>query len=205
MKKHLQMILPIVICLLATPILSHSKEPITNYQVLFSPDDHVADELIALIKKEQKSIKAAIYCLMHRGIVKALIDAKNRGVQVEVIIDPFSTKARVPIKKMQEAKLSVYVWNPPPRMIEGKKKQKVKKRQPLMHDKFCILGDRLVWTGSFNFTFKAATVNRENVVILENKEIASCYLKEFDQLKKIGCQTINEYMTQLSQSTETKE
>jgi phosphatidylserine/phosphatidylglycerophosphate/cardiolipin synthase-like enzyme len=187
-----------IFCVCFAPIVfSLEKEPIANYQVLFSPKDHVADELIGLIEKEQKSIKAAVYCLMHRGIAKALIDAHQRGVHVEVIIDPYSIKSRSPVKKMREANISIFVWNPSVPTIQTKNERKIKKRRPLMHDKFCILGNNLVWTGSFNFTFEATHANRENVIVLENKEIASRYLEEFEHLKREGCQTFSEYLSQL--------
>jgi len=195
MNRYLSAVLLFILSFFPlTAVFSLEKEPIANYQVLFSPEDHVADELIALIEKEQKSVKAAVYCLMHRGIIKALINAYQRGVQVEVIVDPFSIKSRSPIKKMHEANIPIFVWNPPLPTVLTKNGRKVKKRRPLMHDKFCILGDKRVWTGSFNFTFAAANANRENVIFLENKEIASRYLEEFERLKKEGCQRFNEYM-----------
>lgn len=200
MKKYLLAIFLLILSFF--PLLhafSHEKEPIANYQVLFSPEDHVADQLIALIEKEQKSIKAAVYCLMHRGIVNALIKAYERGVQVEVIVDPYSIKPRSPVKKMHEAKLPLFVWNPSMPTIQTKSGRKVKKRRPLMHDKFCVLGDKRVWTGSFNFTFEATNANRENVIILESREIALLYLEEFEHLKKEGCQSFDEY--NLSQSS----
>ena len=184
-----------VLCLSST--LIYSKEPIANYQVLFSPEGHIADELIALIGKEKKSIKAAVYCLMHRGIVQALIDAHERGVQVEVIVDPFSVKSRSPVKKMGEANLPLFVWNPQLPVAENKNGKKVRKRKSLMHDKFCVLGNNQVWTGSFNFTFEASHSNRENVIVLENKEIASLYLEEFERMKRDGCQSFNDYLSQL--------
>jgi phosphatidylserine/phosphatidylglycerophosphate/cardiolipin synthase-like enzyme len=197
MNRLTPSILPLILFLFAAPaVFSQGKEPIANYQVLFSPEDHIADELITLIEKEQKTIKAAVYCLMHRGIAKALIDAHHRGVKVEVIIDPYSIKSRSPIKKMFEAHLPIFVWNPPVPMTENKSGKKVKKRRPLMHDKFCVLGETRVWTGSFNFTFEAANANRENVIILENKQIASSYLEEFERLKKEGCQSFNEYIAE---------
>ena len=72
--------------------------------------------------------------------------------------------------------------------------KKTKKRRSLMHDKFCVLGDNRVWTGSFNFTAEAANANQENVILLENEEIASRYLKEFERLKKEGCQSFDDYV-----------
>lgn len=175
-------------------LFSEEKGPITNYQILFSPGDRIADQLISLIGKEKKSIKAAVYCLMHKDIIQALIEAHERGVHVEVIVDPFSAKARSPVRKMGEVNLPVFVWSPPDRYKTSKKGEQVKQRKPLMHDKFCVLGDSSVWTGSFNFTFEASHSNRENVVVLENAQIASSYLEEFERIKKAGCVSLSDFL-----------
>ncbi len=180
--------------------LSYAVETISSVgscKVLFSPDDRVAEELISLIEKEQKSIKAAVYCLMHRGIADALIEAHQRGVHVEVIVDPFSVKTRSPLKRMAAAKLPLFVWNPPETIRLTKKGKQVKERKPLMHDKFCVLGDSCVWTGSFNFTFDADRRNRENVVVLENRQLASGYLAEFERLKRQGCTPYSHFVALL--------
>lgn len=162
--------------LVATPaVFSQEKEVITVY---FSPEEQVAEKLISLIDQEKESIRAAVYCLMHHGIARALIRAHERGVDVEVLVDSFSIKSRSPIKKMVAANIPVYVWNPPP--------SKYKKRGSLMHDKFCVLGHEKVWTGSFNFTREAAVNNRENVVLLQDPSIANRYLEEFNHLKEIS-------------------
>lgn len=169
------------------------KDPITQYEVLFSPKDHVAEELIAHIKKEKKSIRAAVYCLMHRGISKALIDAEKRGVAVEVIVDPFSVKSRSPLKKMSDLGIPIYVWSPKHKASHLQNPE-FQKRKSLMHDKFCVFGESKVWTGSFNFTFDATTIHCENVIVLENAEVAAQYLKEFKHLKDAGCTPYREFV-----------
>lgn len=179
-----------LICIFLTAASSAlEKEPIVNYEIYFSPQDHVADHLIALINKEKKSIRAAVFCMMHHGIAKALIEAHDRGVPVELIVDPFSVKTNSPVKKMAAANLPVYVWYPPSE--RGKQN-----RKPLMHDKFCVFGNKQVWTGSFNFTFQATARNRENVIVLENESIAKIYLEEFERVKEAGCITYSMYLDQ---------
>ena len=109
---------------------------------------------------------------MHRGVAKALIEAKKRGVDIELIVDPYSVKVRSPLKKMADAQIPIFVWNPPPVVSNNRWKQ----QKPLMHEKFCIFGRDTIWTGSFNFTFQADTANCENVIVLENRGIATQYL-----------------------------
>ncbi|MBS0652421.1 MAG: hypothetical protein JSR39_02715 [Verrucomicrobia bacterium] len=160
-------------------------------EVYFSPQDGVADRLIARINAEKQSIKVAVYCLMHTGIAKALKAAHARGVDVEVILDPYSIKSRSPVMKMVEKGIPVYVWNP--KQIVNHAKQK---KKPLMHDKFCVFGDHTVWTGSFNFTREGALANRENVVVMEGVDIAKSYLIEFAAIKDAGCSTYQDFISE---------
>ena len=121
MKRTLSTLCVAVSLMGAIPaLISSESEPITKYQVFFSPDDAVAEELITLIQKETKSIKAAVYSLMHQGIAKALIDAHKRGVSVEVIVDPCSIRARAPVKKMGSAHVPILFWNASPSIKEVK-------------------------------------------------------------------------------------
>ena len=173
---------------------AQEKEPISNYQVLFSPRDHLADELISMIDKERKSIKVAVYCLTHRGIMKSLVQAKERGVAIEVIVDPYSLRSKSVLRQLDHPPFPVFVWNPAPQFKELKNGKKIRKKTPLMHDKFCVLGDDRVWTGSFNFTLDATAVHQENALVLENKEIAASYLTEFDRLKRSGCISLENYL-----------
>ncbi len=171
----------------------------SGYHIYFSPEDHLADRLIALIKKEKKSIRAAVYCLMDRSIANALIEAHKRGVDVEVITDPFSVKARSPLQKMENAQVPLFVWSPPEFIPYEIKKGE--KRKALMHDKFCVFGEAVVWTGSFNFTREANNYHRENAIVFENEEIAIGYLKEFERIKEKGAVPYAEYASQLPART----
>src|SRR3989344_5833518 len=51
----------------------------------------------------------------------------------------------------------------------------------LMHDKFCIIDDRIVLSGSFNPT-KSAKVNDNNLVIINSVYLAENYNQEFNEL-----------------------
>lgn len=167
--------------------------PITFYQVFFSPEDRLDVQLISYIDREQHQIRIAVYCLTHRQIIKALIRAYKKGVNVEVLVDPFSLKRRFGLEKLVEAGIPLFVWSPLAYQNQQKGK---KKRNPLMHDKFCVLGRDKVWTGSFNFTYGASNSNRENAVILESVQAASQYLQEFEKLKKQGGIFYKNYLMQ---------
>lgn len=158
-------------------------------EVYFSPRDHVTDRLIALIDQETKSIKMAIYSITNTRVVRALERAHNRGVHVEVVVDPYSVKAKSPLLHLVKSKVPLYVWDPPI-SYTAKTGKPVK---ALMHDKFSIFGSRLVWTGSFNFTYTADAHNEENVLTVDNEGIARKYLDHFNEIKIRGCRPFAEY------------
>lgn len=171
----------------------HSKESITNYRVLFSPKDHLAEELISLIEKERVSIKVAMFCLTHRQVVKALSQASHRGVDVQVIVDPFSLRSNSVLNQNKQFPFAIYVWNPEPEYRELKSGKRVQKKTGLMHDKFCVFGTDRVWTGSFNCTRDANLIHQENALIIESSEIATSYLSEFERIKKQACLNLTAY------------
>ncbi|NGX27043.1 MAG: Phospholipase D [Chlamydiae bacterium] len=176
-------ILKIFFLLLPALIFSN----IADCKVYFSPKDQLADRLIELIDREEKSIKIAIYSMTHLGIAKALEQARLRKVAIEVLVDPFSVKARSSIQRLTDAKIPLFVWDQGIRMGTNK-------RKGLMHDKFCIFGDHTVWTGSFNFTNDANLRHQENAITLESKEIAKEYLTQFSHMKLYESRPYQEYI-----------
>jgi phosphatidylserine/phosphatidylglycerophosphate/cardiolipin synthase-like enzyme len=152
--------------------------------VYFSPEDQLEKRLIQMIEQEKKSIAVCVYSFTHLGIANALIDARKRGVDVEVVVDRFSVKGQSPLQKIVRAGIPVYVWDP----------QRPKKaRRPLMHNKFCVFGGSQVWTGSFNFTYEAARIHQENAVVLQDDALASAYQNQFDSIKIRSCVPYAQY------------
>lgn len=54
----------------------------------------------------------------------------------------------------------------------------------LMHNKFCVIDNTLVITGSYNWT-KNANTNDENITIVSDKTTAAQYAQEFRRIKAI--------------------
>lgn len=51
----------------------------------------------------------------------------------------------------------------------------------LMHNKFCVINQSFVWTGSWNPSQKMSIPN--NAVLIESKVLANAYLDEFDEMR----------------------
>jgi len=64
-----------------------------------------------------------------------------------------------------------------------------------MHHKFLIIDDIKVITGSFNWTRQANKSNMENIMIVENQNIAKQYISEFDRIwQLISSRGIGNYL-----------
>jgi phosphatidylserine/phosphatidylglycerophosphate/cardiolipin synthase-like enzyme len=52
-----------------------------------------------------------------------------------------------------------------------------------MHHKVIIIDNKIVITGSFNFTNNASTDNDENLLVITSHETAARYNEEFERVK----------------------
>lgn len=79
-----------------------------------------------------------------------------------------------------------------------------------VHHKFCIIDNKMVLTGSYNWTYYAEYKNYENIVKIEDQEIAEVYLLEFENFvnalnKRSTSTKYEEYDTTLTDFFATKE
>ncbi|MFA5084802.1 MAG: phospholipase D-like domain-containing protein, partial [Candidatus Omnitrophota bacterium] len=163
------------------PPKEHSPPPI---KVLFSPKGGCENELIELIEKVKnekksnleipRSIKIALYYFTNKDIAKALFDAKENGVDVEIILDKTQKKPSYAIERyfhdLQEESCGGggHLYIKYCRIPKG-----------MMHNKFAIIGDATV-TGSYNWTKAAENKNRENLIVLP--AAMKDYREEFDRI-----------------------
>jgi len=57
-------------------------------------------------------------------------------------------------------------------------------RGGLMHDKFCVIDNQIVITGSYNWTDNAEFKNDENVTVQRDPSQATLYSEEYRRLTK---------------------
>lgn len=135
-------------------------------------------ELIKAIDNEKTHIQVAIYTFTNKRIAEHLIKAYKNGIEVEVFVDPFSQKAGGAVDLLLKEGIPIYRYTP--------KEQKC--WTSICHHKFCTFESQQgVWTGSYNFTYKAENSNRENAVyIIDDKVSYEQFSKEFDSLKAVG-------------------
>ena len=149
--------------LLASPALA---DP--SIQVAFSPNGGSTEAVVGVIESAQKSVHVAAYSFTSKPIAEALIQAHQRGVEVEAVLDKSNATARyTEAGEIAQAGIPV----------------RVDYRYAIMHDKYLIIDGKTVETGSFNLTAAAESSNAENVLILRDApEIAARYEQNWQGL-----------------------
>ncbi|CNI25292.1 phospholipase D family protein [Yersinia mollaretii] len=124
-----------------------------DVQVGFSPEGSARALVLKVINSAHKSIQMIGYSFQAPDIAKVLIAARERGVDVRVVVD----KRRNQVKASKTTML--YVAN-------NGIKLRVDSHYHIQHDKTIIVDGQTVETGSFNFAPSAETENSENVVVI---------------------------------------
>jgi hypothetical protein len=73
------------------------------------------------------------------------------------------------------------------------------KQETPMHNKFCIIDDKTLITGSYNYTYLAEKINYENIIIFKGaSDIIESYKKEFSNIisKIKPIESITDYLEQ---------
>jgi phosphatidylserine/phosphatidylglycerophosphate/cardiolipin synthase-like enzyme len=149
---------------LASPPLELSLRG--NAQVAFTPGDDAGALVVDAIRQARSQILVQAYSLTHKAITAALISARQRGVDVQVIADREQDRHIVTsqVGYLAEHGVSVY--------LDGE--------HAAAHNKVMIIDngqpDSTVITGSFNFTTAAQFRNAENLLVLRgNPLLAEAY------------------------------
>ena len=61
-----------------------------------------------------------------------------------------------------------------------------------MHHKVIVVDEQLVITGSMNYSTNAEESNDENVIIIDNEDIARLYRQEFDRVWNLAIDPVVE-------------
>ena len=133
-------------------------------ELCFTPPSGCGTLIAQEIARAKESIYVQAYGLTSGIIVNQLIQAKNRGVKVQVLLD----KSNVSDK-----------WSKMMDLVNANVSVRIDKVSGIAHNKVIIIDEQKVITGSFNFTNAADKRNAENVIIINNKSVAKEYLNNW--------------------------
>lgn len=126
-------------------------------------EDSIEYQLIEKIDSAETSLQGAFFEFDLQSVADALIRAHQRGVVVQLVYDDEHTEGDPQIKQITKAGIETVP----------------DERSAFMHNKFLVVDNHCVWTGSFNLTVNAAYKNNENAVYFCDQQIAQNYQTEF--------------------------
>lgn len=127
--------------------------PAPSAAVNFSPKGGCTEAVIAELRKARREILVLAYGFTSKPIAQALVEAKQRGVTVEVVLDHSNEKETSELAFLLEQGLSPLI-DP---------------HHAIAHNKVMIIDSATVITGSFNFTPHAELENAENLLVLKGQ------------------------------------
>ncbi len=151
----------------STPVAESASADVrerVSSDVLFSPptgNETIHCTLLDMISKAQKDVLVAMFSFTDAGIFKALYTKATAGVTVNMVLDGsqlfrFTKMIRNPLNC---ATFSAKPDNMYIGVIAGTGGEG--SRVGLAHEKFMVVDCNYAFTGSYNFTWGAANINRE--------------------------------------------
>ncbi len=121
--------------------------------------------LVEAIDAARLSVDMAAYSLTLNSVRAALIHAHRRGVRVRVVMESDNMDGSDP-QALKDAGVPVLG----------------DRREGLMHDKFVVIDNSEVWSGSMNFTDSGTYADNNNLIRIHSAKMAENYTKEFEEM-----------------------
>jgi len=145
-----------------SPAYRHPK-----FSVIFLPGRfcQIPEPVDEILQKACCSVDLAAYNLDFKPLEDRLLELARRGVRLRVVTDG-SQRNRRSFERLKRHGIPV-VYRP---------------QGGLMHNKFLVVDDRWVITGSANWTRDGLCEQANHIVILDHPGVAQAYRKEFEEM-----------------------
>ena len=176
----------IILCLaLVAPIGCAVQQPAgtasSPIEVAFSPEAGAEALVLKVIGSARQSIRLAGYSFTSPSIVRSLMDAKRRGVDVKVLLDDKGNRGQASIAAMN----LIVGASIPLRVVSA---------YAIHHDKYVVVDGKHIETGSFNYSQAAAKSNSENVLVIwDNPIVAGRYFAHWESRWRQGIEVDSKY------------
>lgn len=135
--------------------------------------DNIRQQLLNELARATNKIVVAVYWFTNEDLFNILLEKRKAGIKVELIIHNDYINNRetgLPFQSFIDIGGEFYfssTLNP-------------------MHNKFCIIDDKVLINGSYNWTYYAEDRNRENILIIKGEnETIKAFTDEFERLKSL--------------------
>ncbi|MBM4418912.1 MAG: phospholipase [Chloroflexi bacterium] len=140
-------------------------------RVFFAPEDRIAPAIETAIRQATSEVQFLAFAFTHDGIGRALIDLGPRAVRVRGVFDRTMAGGSVSeFARLLRAGFEVYQDGNP----------------GFMHHKVVVIDRKVTIVGSLNFSAAGIESNDENVLMIEDVDLASDFVAETDRVVAVA-------------------
>ncbi len=147
------------------PVIKTANGTIRTF---FSPKGGGTEAILDVVNRAKKDISFMTFSFTDKNIAGAMIAKKQAGLRVEGVYD----------QCLGYGKYSTYHM-----MRQNKVYTRMDGNEALLHHKVILVDDTVI-TGSFNFSASADKSNNENMLIIEDRNVANAYKQEYSRVMK---------------------
>lgn len=147
-------------------------------EVAFSPNEGAEALVVKVIDSARNEIRMMSYSFTSPTVVKALLNARHRGVDVKLVADweGNASKNRDGSYKSPKSISGMSA------LVTAGAEVRTIDVYAIAHDKVIVVDGATVETGSYNYSASAANRNSENVLVnWNNPALAKVYLQHFER------------------------
>jgi len=141
----------------------------------FTPAQACADLIVGALDHARSEIRVQAYGFTSFPILSAIVSARQRGVDVSVILDKSDARPtfgnRISgAEFVARAEVPVFIDYQP----------------KIAHNKVIIIDRHMVVTGSYNFTASAERKNAENITFVDSAKVAGQFLANWESRRAVS-------------------
>jgi len=135
-------------------------------RVCFSPGSECLRAILSQIEGARTKVDVCVFTITDDRLADALLGAHARGISLRIITDQFKAEDRgSDIGRLEARGVPL----------------RVDRSEHHMHHKFATFDDRVLLTGSYNWTRSAAKHNQENILLTDDDRFVRPYQAMFSE------------------------
>jgi len=140
----------------------------TQIVVVFTSEDPALENaIVPIVKSATRSVRFLTFSFTDYPLADAMSQRAKEGVDVAGVFETVGSET-------EAAELKTLMCRKVPVKQDG--------NPGFLHHKVIVVDERIVITGSMNYSTNAEENNDENVIIIDNAEIARLYIQEFERV-----------------------
>lgn len=157
----------IVIILVISLAFIFSLSALAKTVVYFSLYDDPEAVIIKNIAAAEEFISIAMYTFTDVEIAQAILEARDKGIDIRIFLDRSQVKAKYSRSRY---------------FVQNGIEVRISSNSYIMHNKFAVIDNEIVITGSYNWTASAGERNDENLLVIDDNYIVDRYQDYFNNL-----------------------